>query len=160
IGIHNTIVTGCPTLFWNREPHLELKRLPSDLGKAAFSFRQSLYTSDVGAYRAQFSAIDVMRARARQLVTILQGEEVSLQQLHMPRRGGGEFKVGMTYGPGRTMHLRRERIDEEHLCADVHTHLDRFADAELVDWLIDNSFFSWDIGEYLDLYRSCDMLVG
>jgi len=160
IGVHNTVITGCPTLFWSRSPHLELRRPTPEATRAAFSFRQSLYSSDPAVYRAQFDAIDTVRRRFNETVVILQGEEVALQQLHMSRRWGAEFKVGITHGPGRTMHLRRERIDEDALLRAAHTHFDRFADPELVDWLTDHSFFSWDIGEYLDLYRGRDMLVG
>jgi len=160
IGIHNTIVTGCPTLFWSRAPELQLRTPAPDATKAAFSFRQSLYTSETAAYRAQFDAIDSVRRRFDDTVVILQGEEVALQQLHMNKRWGAEFRMAITYGPGRTMHLRREAIDPVELTHQAHAHFDRFAEPALVDWLIANSFFSWDIGEYLDLYRSRDVLVG
>jgi polysaccharide pyruvyl transferase WcaK-like protein len=160
IGITNTVVTGCPTLFWSRQPRLELRNPTADSMTAAFSFRQSLYSSDLDVYRAQFAAIDSVRKRFPNTTVILQGEEVALQQLHMARRWGSEFKVKIDYGPGKTMHLRRERMNPEQLIVDAHAQYDRFADPALVDWLTENTFFSWDIGEYLDLYRRQDVLVG
>lgn len=71
IGITNTLVTGCPTLFWSREPELKVRE-PSN-GSAAFSFRQGLYSSDQRVYEAQFEAIWIVRERFDKTTVMLQG---------------------------------------------------------------------------------------
>jgi hypothetical protein len=56
--------------------------------------------------------------------------------------------------------LRRTPIDIQEVAQTLHQGLDRFASADFVDWLINNSFFSYDIGEYLSAYRDAGLVIG
>lgn len=158
VGITNTVVTGCPTLFWSRQPTLEVRR-PSD-HHAGFSFRQSLYSHDEGPYRAQFDAIERVRDRFGRTTVILQGEEVVLQRLHQVRTWGAEFLAVHGQDELGLQTMRREPLREEELLAQAHELYDRFARPELVGWLARSTFFSWDIAEYLEAYRSFGMVIG
>jgi polysaccharide pyruvyl transferase WcaK-like protein len=159
IGITNTLVTGCPTLFWSREPELKVREPSTD--SAAFSYRQGLYSSEQGVYEAQFRAIRQVRERFGRTTVMLQGEEVLLQRYLQATKWEAEHTT--SYRPVEGMKLAtltRSPIDAEEIAATLHTQLDRFADPELVGWVMDNCFFSYDIGEYLARYRHEGLVIG
>jgi hypothetical protein len=160
IGITNTVVTGCPTLFWAREPELRL-RPPGDRA-AVFTFRDGLFTPEDRFYRNQFAAIERVRDLFSHVTVALQGEEIALQDLYMAERwgvdGGGVVRPDAHIDG--LMRLRRARLDPAELRDVVHERYDRYTRPAFVDWVSANSFFSWDIADYLDLYRSVDVIVG
>ena len=56
---------------------------------------------------------------------------------------------------------RREMAGESGvLRAEVHRRYDSRGWPELVEWMTRSTFFSWDITDYLDLYKTVDMVVG
>ncbi len=159
IGITNTMVTGCPTLFWSREPELRVRRPSGE--SAAFSYRQGLYSADEGVYRAQFDAIRQVRDRFARTTVMLQGEEVLMQRYLQATRWDAEHTT--RYNPiegTKLASLTRTPIDAGDIASTLHRQLDRFADSELVQWVMDNCFFSYDIGEYLDRYRAEGLVIG
>jgi hypothetical protein len=160
IGITNTVVTGCPTLFWRRQPQVTIRRPGDD--SAVFSFRDGLFTRDEAYYKNQFIAIERVRDLFSRVTVALQGEEVALQDLHMATAWGAES--GGVVRPDAAvkglMRLRRTPLVVSDLQTAVHERYDRYTRPALVDWISANSFFSWDIGDYLDLYRSVDLIVG
>lgn len=160
IGVTNTVVTGCPTLFWSRQPQLTLRRPGRDA--AVFTFRDGLFTRDDTFYRNQFAAIERVRDLFTQVTVALQGEEIALQDLHMATAWGAESGGVVRPDPevDGLMRLRRTPLVVDDLRAAVHERYDKYTRPAFVDWLSANSFFSWDIGDYLDLYRRVDLLVG
>lgn len=159
IGIENVVVTGCPTVFWSRKPSLRLRE-PHD-GSAGFTFRRGLYSHDVDIYKAQFAAIELVRRRFGSVSIILQGEEVSLQEYHAARRWGAEHRGRLRDIPqSRLKRLERTPLDLDRLHAEIHGEYGDFASRALLDWLAASTFFSWDIGEYIDHYRSRGVVVG
>jgi Polysaccharide pyruvyl transferase len=160
IGISNTVVTGCPTLFWARQPELRL-RPPGDR-RAVFTFRDGLFTRDEQFYRNQFVAIDRVRDLFSEVTVALQGEEIALQDLFMARHWGAETGGVVRPDPRIDGLMRRRpvRLDVDALQQAVHERYDRYTRPALVDWVCANSFFSWDIADYLDLYRSVDVIIG
>ena len=159
IGVTNTIVTGCPTIYWSRRPSLELR--PPGRSKGGFTFRKSLYSPEGNMNRAEFEAIRIARDRFDSLTVFLQGEEVALQQLFMARRWHAEFTGRMQPVPGHRLHrLEKQPLDADALSLEVHGLFDRHAGGELVDWVIENCFFSWDISEMIGRYRQMDFVIG
>jgi len=159
IGISNAVVTGCPTTYWSLKPTISVREPGRERG--SFSFRQGLYSSDPEVYRAQFRAIEAARDQFSTLSVILQGEELLLQRYHMATRWAAELAVTHSEieGTGLTR-LRREPIDVEALGDELHRTYDGFSRPGLVRWLMDNTFFSYDVGDYLDHYRAQDMVLG
>lgn len=158
VGVHNTIVTGCPTLYWSRRPELPIRKPAA--GRAGFTFRQGLFTDDPAAYAAMFDALAWARRTYDDVTVLLQGEEVALQQLLMVETWGVENTVTVSREPGHVIRLRRNRLDPEGLRAEVRSTYGRWASQELVDWLIERAFFSWDIADHLDTLSRCDVVVG
>ncbi len=159
IGIDNVAVTACPTAFWSRLPEIVV-RAPDD-HSCGFSFRQSLYSDDPHVLASQFGAIETVRDKFGKVTVILQGEEVVIQRYLQALRWGAEHEA--VFSPVESTGLRRlERrpLDIEQLGADVHTRFGRYTRPALLDWFMNNSFFSYDIGEYLSTYRSQGMVVG
>ncbi|SRR5581483_1354073 len=160
IGITNFVVTACPTAYWSRQPEITV-RAPSD-DRAGFSFRQSLYSEDPTVYEAQFRAIETVRDRFGEVTVILQGEEVLLQRYMEARRWGAEHEARLTpvRGTGLTR-LTRTPLVASALAAEIHERFDRYTSRPaFLDWFMNNSFFSYDIGEYLRTYTSQGMVVG
>jgi polysaccharide pyruvyl transferase len=159
IGIDNVIVTGCPTVFWSREPTISVRE-PNN-GSAGFTFRRGLYSSDPTTYRAQFEAIDLARQNFGSVSVILQGEEVSLQEHHAATRWGAEHRGNLEPIPRSGLQrLDRSPLDVEELRSQVHREYGAWASSDQLDWLLAHTFFSWDIGEYIDHYRSCGAVIG
>jgi hypothetical protein len=159
IGIDNVIVTGCPTVFWSRNPSLRIRE-PRDTS-AGFTFRRGLYSSDRETYRAQFRAIEQIRERFGAVSIILQGEEVSLQEHHAATRWGAEHRGRLQPIPGsRLWRLDRTRLELDELRAQIHAEYDQYASPASVDWLMANTFFSWDILEYIQHYESRGVVIG
>jgi polysaccharide pyruvyl transferase WcaK-like protein len=159
IGIDNTLVTGCPTLFWSREPTLQLR--PQSERRAVFTFRDGLFTEDPAYYRNQFLAIERVRDLYSEVVVALQGEEIDLQDLYQARKWGAEY--GSQFkpaGPPGLFKVVRTPLDVEKLLAAVHAKYGLYTRPALVEWVAANSFFSWDIVDYLDLARAADVVVG
>ena len=159
IGIDNYVVTACPTAYWSRRPEIEV-RAPND-GSAGFSFRQSLYSEDPAVYQAQFAAIETVRNQFSNVTVILQGEEVLLQRYMEARRWGAEHEAKLTQVPGTGIaRLTRTPMRQEALASEIHARFDRYTRPAFLDWFMNNTFFSYDIGEYLKTYRSQGMVVG
>jgi hypothetical protein len=159
IGIHNFVVTACPTAYWSRRPEITV-RLPHD-GRAGFTFRQSLYTDDAAMYKAQFRAIDTVRDRFGQVTVILQGEEVLLQRYFEARRWGAEHEARVTALPGSRLRcLTRSPLDAVALEREIHTRFEEFSRPELLAWFMRNTFFSYDVGEYVRTYGEQGMVIG
>jgi len=159
IGIHNFVVTACPTAYWSRQPEITV-RPPSD-DCAGFSFRQSLYSDDPAVYEAQFRAIETVRNQFRATTVILQGEEVLLQRYMEARRWAAEHEARWAPIPGTHLsRLTRTPMDTAALAAEIHDRFDRYTRPEFLHWFMNNTFFSYDIGEYLAMYRSRGMTVG
>jgi hypothetical protein len=159
IGIHNAIVTACPTAFWSRKPEITVRAPHED--RAGYTFRQSLYSDDPAVYEAQFRAIETVRDRFGQVTVILQGEEVLLQRYMEARRWGAEHEARLTRvsGTGLTR-LTRTALRVDELRNEIHRRFGAFTRPAFLDWFMNNTFFSYDIGEYLETYRSQGLVVG
>jgi hypothetical protein len=159
IGISNAVVTGCPTTYWSLKPEISVRKPGREHG--SFSFRQGLYSSDPEVYRSQFRAIEAARDQFSRLSVILQGEELLLQRYHMATRWAAEYAVTRSRidGTGLTR-LRRDPIDVDALRDELHRTYDAFSRPTLVRWLMDNTFFSYDVGDYLEHYQGADMVLG
>jgi hypothetical protein len=159
IGIDNAVVTACPTAFWSRQPEIAV-RPPHD-DRAAYTFRQSLYSDDPAVYEAQFRAIETVRDRFGQVTVILQGEEVLMQRYLEVRRWGAEHEARLEPIPGtRLRRLTRTPLRLDEIRAEIHDRFGRFTRPGLLDWFVNNTFFSYDIGEYLTTYRAQGLVVG
>jgi hypothetical protein len=159
IGITNTVVTACPTIFWSRRPEI-IVRPPSD-ERVGFSFRQSLYSDDPALLEAEFRAIETVRDRAGVLTVILQGEEVLLQFYLEVRRWGAEFEVQVEpVAESGLIHLQRRTLDLEVLRSEIHEQFARYTRPAFLDWVMNNSFFSYDVGEYVATYRDQGLVIG
>lgn len=158
-GIHNVTVTGCPTLMWQRQPELRLRRPRRE--HAGFTFRDGLFTAETSMNRNQFLALDRLRQVTAKVTVALQGEEIALQDLYMAERWGVESgdQLKATDIPD-LLHHQRVPFDPDALRAQIHRRYDGRGGAELVEWMTRSSFFSWDITDYLDLYRNLDLVVG
>jgi polysaccharide pyruvyl transferase WcaK-like protein len=158
-GIDNVVVTGCPTLMWQRKPELRLRTPTRD--HAAFTFRDGLFSADPAMNRNQFVAIERLRQLSRQVTVALQGEEIVLQDLYMAERWGVESgdQLKPTDVPD-LFHHRRVPFDAPALRAEVHRRYANRASAETIEWLSRSTFFSWDITDYLDLYKTIDLVAG
>src|SRR5262249_53914463 len=112
-------------------------------------------------YRAQFRAVDAVRDKFGQVTVILQGEEVLLQRYLEARRWGAEHEAKLTALPGsRLRRLTRSPLNADVLEREIHTRFQEFARPELLSWFMKNTFFSYDVGEYLSTYREQGMVVG
>lgn len=158
-GIHNTTVTGCPTLFWGRQPELHLRQ-PS-LDRVGFSLRTYLFNDDgEDELRAQYRKLEELRGIAQEVVVVLQGEDQTLQLHDLVHRSGGEYAGRVdAYGDSSRI-VRKTRLDAHALKADIHRELDHLAGRELVDWLVMNTYSSWDADDYIRIYKSCGAMVG
>ena len=147
IGITNFVVTACPTAYWSRQPELSV-RPPSD-DSAGFSFRQSLYSEDPAVYEAQFRAIETVRDRFGSVTVILQGEEVLLQRYMEARRWGAEHEARLlpVPGTGLTRLTRTPLVAAAAGGRDPRTLRPLHQPPGVLDWFMNNSFFSYDIGE-------------
>lgn len=159
IGIDNVLVTGCPTLFWARRPTLDLK--PAGCSHTGFTFRKTLYSIKGELSQAQFRAMDLLRRQSGDVTVFLQGEEVALQRYLQATLWNAEFQGRMEpVGGHHLLSLRREPLDCDRLLHEVHSLFDRHRGPEMVDWLIENAFFSWDVEEMISGYSSVDLMVG
>jgi polysaccharide pyruvyl transferase WcaK-like protein len=159
IGIHNSVVTGCPTTYWSRKPEIELREAHTERG--AFSFRQGLYSDDPAVYASQFRAIEAARDQFSTLKVILQGEELLLQQYLMTSQWGAEHAVRAKGTEGTSMlRLTREPLDIAAMRDEILHTYGPFAKPSFLRWFMDNTFFSYDVGDYLDFYRAQGMVVG
>jgi hypothetical protein len=158
IGIHNVVVTGCPTAYWSRRSQLTVRE-PHD-ARAGFSFRQSLYSDEPAVYEAQFRAIETVRDRFGRVTVILQGEEVLLQRYLEARRWGAEHEARITPVDARLSRLVRTPLVTSALRAEIHDRFGRWTRPGFLDWFMDNTFFSYDVGEYLETYRRQGTVVG
>jgi polysaccharide pyruvyl transferase WcaK-like protein len=160
IGIHNYVVTGCPTVFWSRRPTITVRAAHD--ASAGFSYRQSLYSEDDDVYRAQLRALDTVRDRFGRVRVILQGEEVLLQRYLQATQWRAEDDVTVErVADTRLRRLVRRPLDPATLAEQIHERYDRWAPRPtLIDWVMRNSFFSHDAGEYLAEYASHGMVVG
>jgi hypothetical protein len=153
------VVTACPTAYWSRKPELIVRDPNSE--SAGFSFRQSLYSNDPNVYKAQFSAIETVRDKFGKVTVVLQGEEVLMQRYLEAKRWGAEHEARIAHVEGTTMRLlSRKLLREETLRREVHEEFVQYTRPHFLNWFLDNSFFSYDIGEYLQMYRSQGMMVG
>jgi hypothetical protein len=86
---------------------------------------------------------------------------VALQRWLQATQWGAEFEARMEPLPGRRLQvLRRRPMDAAYLREEVHAQFDRHHGPELVDWLLENSYFSWDIDQMIARYREVDLMVG
>jgi hypothetical protein len=159
IGIDNFVVTACPTAYWSRRAEITV-RPPSD-DHAGFTFRQSLYSEDPAVYEAQFRSIEYVRDRFAGVTVILQGEEVLLQRYMEARQWGAEHEARLTPLAGtHVTRLTRTPMRLEALRAEIHQRFDRYTRPAFLDWFMNNTFFSYDVGEYLSTYRAQGLVVG
>jgi hypothetical protein len=158
IGIGNVIVTGCPTAYWSRRSQVTI-RPPHD-DASGFSFRQSLYSDDPAVYEAQFRAIETVRDRFGRVTVILQGEEVLLQRYLEARRWGAEHEARIAAVDARLSRLTRTPLVASALRHEIHERFGGSTRPGFLDWFMDNTFFSYDVGEYLDTYRRQGMVIG
>lgn len=159
LGIDAVHVTGCPTLLWSRQSELHLR--PPGRDRAVFSFRQFFYERQRELVELQFRAIDHVRSHFGRVQLALQGEEVALQRLFQTRTWGAEYAGRCTKDDDLQLYrLRREPLDPAQLDAQVRSQLAGMADERQIDWAIEHSFFSWDITDYLDLFREVDLVAG
>jgi polysaccharide pyruvyl transferase WcaK-like protein len=159
IGIRNALVTGCPTIFWSRKPRLQI-RAP-DRGSAGFTYRQGLFSSDRELYKAQFRAIEGVRDQFGSVQVFLQGEEVLLQHYHQATRWGAEFEGRVMAIPDTKMQrLERRPLNADAIALSIHERLDKYADPLFVSWLMESTFFSYDISEYIREFSSIGLVIG
>ncbi|MCU1363887.1 MAG: hypothetical protein JWM55_1715 [Acidimicrobiaceae bacterium] len=159
IGITNAAVTACPTIYWSRRPEITVR--PASDERVGFSFRQSLYSDDPVMLESQFRAIETMRDRAGTVTVILQGEEVLLQLYLEGRRWGAEHEVRVEpVAESGLTHLQRRPLDLAALRSEIHEQFGGYTRASLLDWVMNNSFFSYDVGEYVATYRAQGLVVG
>jgi len=158
-GIHNVSVTGCPTLFWQRGRELHLQ--PPRRDHAVFTYRDGLFTNDPALYRNQFVALEAIRRQSSRVTVALQGEELALQDLFMAERWGTEYgeRIVTTDLPGLSR-VERVRLDSDALRAGAIRRYSSHTDAATAEWLTRSTFFSWDVLDYLDLFRGADLAVG
>ena len=159
IGVTNAVVTACPTIYWSRQPDIIVR--PPSAERVGFSFRQSLYSDDPAVLESQFRAIETVRDRAGVVTVILQGEEVFLQLYLEGRRWGAEHEVLVKplAGSGLT-HLQRRPLNLEVVRSEIHRQFGRYTRPAFLDWVMNNSFFSYDVGEYLATYRAQGLVIG
>lgn len=159
IGITNAVVTACPTIYWSRRPEIVV-RAPND-DRVGFSFRQSLYSDDPAMLESEFRAIETMRDRAGALTVILQGEEVHFQLYLEARRWGAEHEVRVeTVADSGLTHLQRQPLDLATLRTEIHEMFGIYTRPALLDWVMNNSFFSYDVGEYVSTYQNQGLVIG
>lgn len=157
-GISNVTVTGCPTLFWSRQPTLPLP--PPSFGRVGFTLRNHLYSDDPSSLRSQYDAMRAVRDRARDVVVVLQGEERHLQLHRLATAHRAEFVGRMRPHGDQLRRVTKQPIEPDSLLQQIHASLDGVAGAELVDWMTGHTYTSWDPDGFIDLYRSCDLMVG
>jgi polysaccharide pyruvyl transferase WcaK-like protein len=159
IGITNVVVTGCPSIFWSRKPRLSVRAAHDR--SAGFSFRQWLYSTDPDMYKAQFRAIEMVRDKFGSVRVFLQGEEVHLQHYLEARQWGAEFQASIVRVPDMNLQkLVRAPLDPAELRTEIHERLDKFSRPVFIDWFMNNTFFSYDISEYISEYQSKGMVIG
>lgn len=159
IGITNAVVTACPTIYWSRQPEITVRRPRTE--HVGFSFRQSLYSDDPAMLESQFRAIESMRDRSGTLKVILQGEEVQLQLYLEGRQWGTEHDVRVEpVSDSGLTHVQRLPLDLVALRSEIHALFDRYTRPEFLDWVMENSFFSYDVGEYVSTYRAQGLVIG
>ncbi len=158
-GIHNATPTGCPTLFWSRQPALPLR--PPSYERVGFTLRRYLFSDDLSQESGQFDTIRALRSMAADLVVVLQGEDRALFLVDLIRTTGAEWsgQLSHKHGDGSRL-LVKQRLNAEALLRGVHDDLDEVAGADLVDWLVEHTFSSWDPDAYVEFYRSCGLMVG
>jgi hypothetical protein len=151
-------VTGCPTLYWGRQPELEL-RDPS-LDRVGYTLRTHLFTADPDVRRAQYGTLQQLRDLAASVVVVLQGEDRVLQLHHLVHHDGAEYAGRVQpYGDSSRL-VTKQRLNADALLGQIHAELDAVAGSELVEWLAVNTYASWDPDDYIRTYRSFGLIVG
>ncbi len=103
----------------------------------------------------------MVRDRFGTVTVILQGEEVLLQRYMEARRWGAEHEARLTSLPGsRLRRLTRTPLRAATLAAEIIDRFGEYARPDLLNWFMNNTFFSYDIGEYLRTYAAQGMIVG
>jgi polysaccharide pyruvyl transferase WcaK-like protein len=157
-GIHNVTVTGCPTMFWGRQPDLTVR--PATFDQVGFTLRTYLFNEGPDAVRAQYRTLGQLREMAARVIVVLQGEDRTLQLHDLVRRAGAEFSGRIAQHGDSARLLTKERLNEEQLLARIHDDLDHLAGPSLVEWLAVNTYSSWDPDDYIRVYRECGLMVG
>ena len=159
IGIENSVVTGCPTLFRSLKPRIKIRNPTNE--RALFSFRQGLYTHDFGPYKKQLQAIRILRKKFKSIRVVLQGEETALQNYFQYKHWGSRYHDKLIPIPGTNIKkLEREYMDINKIKKDIHLLFDCLSDRFFVDWFMNNTFFSYDVQNYFDKFKSASIMVG
>ena len=123
IGIENSVVTGCPTLFRSLKPRIKIRNPTNE--RALFSFRQGLYTHDFGPYKKQLQAIRILRKKFKSIRVVLQGEETALQNYFQYKHWGSRYHDKLIPIPGTNIKkLEREYMDINKIKKDIHLLFD------------------------------------
>jgi hypothetical protein len=105
--------------------------------------------------------MDLLRRSSEKTTVFAQGEEVALQRYLQATQWGAEFSARMEPVPGHhLLSLKREPMVASDFRDEVHAQFDPHAGPELVDWMLENSYFSWDIDRMISRYRDMDLMVG
>lgn len=161
IGIQNTMVTGCPVLFWSLKPTLEVRQ-PS-LERVGFGFRKGLYCQTNENLARQFQALDKLRSKTEDIQVFLQGEEIPERNLALARKHDIEYSIeqGKCSPPAsRLSYLRKKPLHIEDLREQSHKQYADVASRELIDYYLDHSFFSLDLGDYLEAFQALSLMTG
>jgi hypothetical protein len=180
-GIHNTEVLGCPSLMWSNRRQLKVRQ-PSGLGRVGWTITHNPGAIDDGAGQGndhQNRWLSMLADRAETLVPIAQGGEFVLQDHILVRDGLSVFdrvdhtlkvgpdgiveepltafgRAGQSPAPLLARFTRRDPAKTAASVRWVYRGASRPAQAALVE----NSFFSHRIADYMANARSLDLMLG
>jgi hypothetical protein len=157
IGVNNAKTIGCPTLFLKRKPELIISK--PTLENTTWTYRKNLYTKKDDMYQYQFNSIEWLKKQSENSSILLQGEEESLQSYVAIKEWGAsrsfeENKHGDLVITTFADHNLSE-VDEE-----IYKQFGQWTSKELLDWIKDHSFFSYDIDEYLKYLATRSLIAG
>ena len=154
-GIQNVRVTGCPTIVYGLKPSIQVQKPSWD--HVGWTVTDMNTKPDLK--RGQFAWMKQLQDKAGKFSVIVQGGEVVLQEYIFARDGiAMDRRIDTAVSP-TLLKCRREVKSVEKLAKSVAYYY-RDAAPQVVQAMLDNSFFSNSIPEYRRFLRTLSVIFG
>ena len=154
-GIDNVRVTGCPTIVWSLKPSIKIETPTWD----EVGWTVTDMNTKPELKERQFSMMAKIHRRAKNFHVIVQGGEVVLQEYIFCRDGVVvDKRVDKAISP--TLYKSNREMKSLPKLAKTVAYYYRDAPEELVQTMIERSFFSNNVHDYMRYLRSLSFVCG
>ncbi|MDP5209204.1 polysaccharide pyruvyl transferase family protein [Microbulbifer sp. 2205BS26-8] len=158
-GIRNVYPLGCPTIYWSKMPENKIRQPSWD--DVAWSWREYLYSPNMEdeLRNKQFKAVSMCRDKSSRLSIIMQDmSERHWVEYSMANKQGGIFEYfdSLSWPPRLIKkHVHLDKLDDS-----IQEKYKNYSYRELINWMKNNIFYSFDVHSYHKEINSKTFVLG